>query len=239
MAESKKAKAEKKKEKSLNNEEILDENGLPIKRTTNRSRLWLLEHYPDDPAQKTTLDDVSNLSNCSYAYICHDRDTKEMRETELVEMQEKLKALGVDIALELIDREAPVKPHYHILLKFENARTVDQVAKSTHVPERLCKNVKDERRWLRYFLHLDHPAKYQYKDFEITSNYNWKCKAFTSESEESMLIDILNHIESLPLPIYWTDVYKWVLQKGYYSAYRRNYHILRDIVRENNNPLMG
>lgn len=228
MAKSKMAKAEK----------TALESGIS-KRSNPRSRMWLIEHYPDDPAQKNTLEFVSNLSNCSYAYICHDRDTKEITEAEAEEMRENLKSLGIDCPGDVIGKTMSLKPHFHIFLNFENARTLDQISKILSVPPNLCVNVKDEKRWLRYLLHLDHPVKYQYKDYEVTSNYTWKAKAFTSESEETMLIDILNHIESLPLPIYWTDVYKWVLSKGYYSAYRRNYHILRDIVRENNNPLMG
>lgn len=114
----------------------------------------------------------------------------------------------------------PKKPHYHVLLKFEGKKSVQQVkdlvsycAANDYVEE-----VKDIRAAVRYFTHIDHPEKYQYSREDVRAYCGFDLgDAYMPKGSE---IDrILNEIENL---IYANDLHEFAA--------------LAEVVRASENP---
>ncbi len=111
-----------------------------------RSRTFALELYPEDNQHIAILEYIKN--NFEYAYILHDKDTYE-EDTEEHKKGEKK------------------KPHYHIILAFKNARTIDSIKKELQIDYVMTCNFYA---YTRYLIHLGTPQKYQYSSNDIITN---------------------------------------------------------------------
>lgn len=110
-----------------------------------------------------------------YAYSLHDQD---------LDSEGKLK-----------------KPHYHMVIRFDNARTISGVAKKFGVPENLVNHIRNERSYVRYLIHFDDQDKFQYNESDIVCSRSYERfihKCFDDkETEDEILNNIFNHIDEL------------------------------------------
>lgn len=96
-------------------------------------------------------------------------------------------------------------PHYHILIKLENATTIESISKKTGVPVHKIQYVKNIRAMCRYLIHLDDTDKIQYslEDVHVSKLFERKFKKNFEElkTEEEIIQDIYfwldnSHFES-------------------------------------------
>lgn len=138
-----------------------------------------------------------------FCYILHDRDVK------------------VD--------NTPIKPHYHVLLKFKNRRRITTVAEQFGVPVNMIEWKSDFKLSVQYLVHLHNFNKFSYDINELISNFNVRpyfVKATESE-EVAMLIDFI--ASSKPT---LKELSQFALDNSIWGSFRRNYRILLDMFSE-------
>ena len=93
------------------------------------------------------------------------------------------------------------KSHYHIIIKLDNASTIEALAKKLGLASNYIQNIRNERAYIRYLIHFDDADKHQYDLQEIKCSrlYNRKVmKSFEdAETEEQILCNINNFINNL------------------------------------------
>lgn len=110
-----------------------------------------------------------------YAYILHNKDTNNKGEFK--------------------------KPHYHVIIRLDNACTIKALAKKIGIKENYIQHIRNERAYIRYLIHFDDIDKYQYALEEIVSSRSYDRKIKKSfedfETEEEIICKINSFIESL------------------------------------------
>lgn len=140
--------------------------------TKGRYRLFSIILYPDSESYK--IDNVLFNIHCLkyYAYIIHDKDKKESGEIK--------------------------KDHYHVIIKLDNASTIQALANKLGIPENHIQHIKNERAYIRYLIHYDNADKYLYsiEDIKCSRLYQRKVKkSFEDlETEEDIISNINNFI---------------------------------------------
>lgn len=142
---------------------------------SDRYRLFSLILYED-----TDTYDIKNVlfnirSNKYYAYILHNQDKDNKGNFK--------------------------KPHYHIIIKLDNATTIDALSKKLGVPKNYIQNIRNERAYIRYLIHFDDADKFQYelgdiKNSRLYERYIKKCFE-DKETEEEIIVKINAFINNL------------------------------------------
>lgn len=86
----------------------------------------------------------------------------------------------------------PVEPHYHIAVRFENARSSAHIAKWFDVPEQQVQRVQG--RWqdiLKYLTHENSPKKYQYSEEEVICNFDLATAKETGGGRKEEIINLI------------------------------------------------
>lgn len=90
--------------------------------------------------------------------------------------------------------------HYHIIIKLENATTIESISKKTGVPVHKIQYVKNIRAMCRYLIHIDDSEKIQYSidDVHVSKLFERKFKKNFQElkSEEEIIQDIYFWIDN-------------------------------------------
>ena len=132
-----------------------------------------------------------------YAYIKHDKDA--------------------------LENGAPKKTHWHIVGRFENARSIPAVADKLGIPSNFveCKKGYTFKKGVRYLAHADSPEKHQYDWHDIESNVE-NISKFFGINDLGQAFAILDFIEerSVTSP---RVLIRWAMQNGCYSELRRGY----------------
>lgn len=91
------------------------------------------------------------------------------------------------------------KPHYHVMLLFDNVKTIEQAkALISEINGVGCEVVKSTRGQARYFLHLDNPEKAQYdvKDVRTFAGVDYQVLISLPSDRYSIIREILEFIEA-------------------------------------------
>lgn len=141
----------------------------------DRFRLFSIILYEESDSY-----DIKNIlfnikSNKYYAYILHNKDKDNKGQFK--------------------------KPHYHIIIRLDNATTIDALSRKLGVPSNYIQNIKNERSYIRYLIHFDDAEKYQYQLEDICCSRYYQRKIMKSfediETEEDIIIKIYNKIDEL------------------------------------------
>lgn len=96
--------------------------------------------------------------------------------------------------------------HYHILIKLENATTIESISKKTGVPISKIQYVRNVRAMCRYMIHLDDPEKipYSISDVHVSKLFERKfLKNFEDiKTEEEIIQDIYFWIDNTHFDTY-------------------------------------
>lgn len=121
----------------------------------SRARTIALELYPEDETHIDKLEFIKK--HYTYAYILHDKD---LWEEDIKDEMTKI----------IIHHKGELKkPHWHVMLIFENPRSTDKIAKELDIKHVETCNFYA---YTRYLIHKDNPTKYQYREEEIITNCN-------------------------------------------------------------------
>lgn len=153
---------------------------------------------------------VCETSHLSYAYILHDKDTK--------------------------DDGSLKPPHYHFRVFSDLQKTLSAWSKLFDVAENYVEKLDDKRLSIRYLIHLDNKEKYQYNENCIVTNIEDIDRYFKNNriEEDIQLKKIFSFIDEQHGYIYFKNIKDYVIKNGYWSSYRRYYSIIKDVVIEHN-----
>ncbi len=153
---------------------------------------------------------ICEVQQFDYAYILHDKD--------------------------LNDDGTIKKFHYHFRVFSDLQRSLSAWSKVFNIPINYIEKLDDKRLSIRYLIHLDNREKFQYNQNDIITNIDDIEKYFkdTKQEESYQLKYICDYIDDINGYIYFQDVKNFVIENNYWSAYRRYYSIIRDLIQERN-----
>ena len=107
-----------------------------------KSHKWFLEVNPEAKCFKQVLSILEEQNNAVYAFILHDKD--------------------------IYEDGTPKLPHYHIYLKYKNARDFETI--QNHFQGAHIEQANDEKSCIQYLTHKNDENKYQYNPEEVKTN---------------------------------------------------------------------
>lgn len=174
-----------------------------------RGKVFLLLLYPDeDVSHAKALEYIK--ANYDYAAICQDKDVYlEDAITNGVEHKEgELK-----------------KTHYHVVVRFKNARWITALAKELEISENYIRLSHNFVRSLLYLVHYYEPEKYQYPPNDVFGTLKQRFKeAYSSEgkSESEKIVDIFNEIDKCEFKVDFQVFVRHIASIGYWDVLRRS-----------------
>lgn len=180
-------------------------------RGSTRGRIFCLVLYPENEEHCRVIELLKSKYNV--LGICHDRDIYEEDNEETGAKKGEIKKL-----------------HHHIIVKFENARSLNALAKELGCESNLIQKVDSFEGMCKYLLHMDYPQKTQYQKCELYGLLiDYAMKYIDKVDEDIQLMQIIDYLENynhlLPLPMF----IRWICTHGYYSTYRRNAGTIKDL----------
>ena len=141
----------------------------------DRFRLFSIILY-EDTESYDIKQVLFNIKSCKYyAFILHNKDNDSKGEIK--------------------------KAHYHIIIRLDNACTIQCLSNKIGVPCNYIQNIKNERAYIRYLIHFDDADKYQYQLEEICCSRYYQrkiMKAFEdAETEEDILCKLFSKVDEL------------------------------------------
>ena len=168
----------------------------------SRTRSFNLLLYPDNTEHEKVLKMLTE-SVYSFVGICHDKDiyTEDSENHCAGELK---------------------KEHYHIIIKFENARTKSAVAKELEIDERFIDETKSFNSFSKYLLHRGEPDKYQYDTDELFGTLkNRVIKMLDVRTEDELALSVFDLLDSERRVISLTEFGRICASNGIYSCFRR------------------
>lgn len=188
-----------------------------------RSRTFTFVFYPDE---KNFLDIMEEVINQDTAFILHDKDIND---------DGKLK-----------------KPHYHVVVKFKDAKTCTSVAKIFHLlnsdgeiasnrVDLCCKGKKDFKGALRYLTHANTPDKFQYPLTDVQGTLKDTVKALVNSGSnaERNLSLVFNFIISSNDYLDIITVSKYCESNNCLSVITGRYYYFMHLIEEHNKVILS
>lgn len=151
---------------------------------------------------------ICNDYNFNFAYAFHDKDIKD-------------------------DNSGLKKAHYHFDIFYKDQKSLSSWSKILNIPKNMIEIIDDKKRKIRYLIHIDNKNKYQY-DYEIIqSNFDIRPYFIDKSSESDDILLIISFIDNNSY-IKYRDLFNFILSKGLWSTFRRNYTIIKDLLFEHN-----
>ncbi len=186
-----------------------------------RGRQFRLMLYEDDSTHVKAIEKIKRCYDC--AYIRHDMDTYE---EDVIE----------NGSLKHVEGELK-KPHFHVVIKFLNARSSKAIAKDLGITENYLKECNKYREAMEYLIHLNNPEKYLYSIDDVHGSLKKDLVIFLAkhEKDENIKVQtIYSWIEKQPRPLTVTRLAKWCYSNGYWDVFRRSSSIFFRIIDEHN-----
>lgn len=182
-----------------------------------RCRTWAMLFYPDDQSHQKAMEIIRNTY--PYVAILHEHDiwTSEDEKENPDHKAGELK-----------------KAHWHIVLRFPEARYKNALAKELGVKENYLQVVKVYKSACLYLLHKGWPEKYQYPPDLLEGPLKEQVLKWIADSDEcSRVKEIIDLIDGMEF-IDYSQLVRTACEKGLYADLRRMGHILSRIVDSHN-----
>ena len=172
------------------------------------SRVYNAILYPEDNSQQKAIE-LLKTNAFSSAGILHDKD--------------------------LDDNGNVKKPHYHFVLKFQNARSRKAVADDLSVAENYFEPSHNFNSSLLYLVHRNSPDKYQYSIDDVFGSLKPTLeKLLDDDTEDMKAIRILDMLDSIESRIDFRTFLRLCAEKGLWSDLRRGGYLFVQAVKEHN-----
>lgn len=182
-----------------------------------RSRLWCLLLYPEDETHIEALEAIRKEFN--YVAILHDKDVWTEVDEE-VNPEHKAGELK--------------KPHYHIIVKFTQARWNTALAADLGIAPNYLEQCRNFDSAALYLVHDGLEEKYQYDSTSLEGTLvPAVMKLLAAKDENSRVLELMKLIQSMGYIDYSELVIK-ACENGMYSDLRRMGYILSRIVDTHN-----
>lgn len=174
-----------------------------------RSRCYHLILYPEDKEHVKILDLIED--NYNYAYILHDKDT--------------------------IGQTAEVKkPHWHIILYFENAKYLNSLAVELGISPNYLRT-EELKKGLEYLIHRNHKNKYQYSIDEVFGPLKENLNNYLNssiETEKTSILLLYSIIDTFEGPITLSEFIPVIVKNNLWSFFRRSQLTWFNLIKEHN-----
>lgn len=168
-----------------------------------RSRSWVMVLYPEDPTHAECMDALAK-GGYTYAAIKHDHDLWEEGENENHKAGE------------------PKKTHWHVVLRFPNARWIDSVAEELGIKPNYIEECRNRDAALLYLVHDGFPNKYQYDVADVVGSLKPNLeKLLADEDEGQRVVAIVNMIDQSPGRVRYREILLKACNAGLYGEFRR------------------
>lgn len=157
---------------------------------------------------------LNKFPDAEYAYALHDKDVN--------------------------DDGSAKKAHTHHLIRFDREKSINVVARELGIQP---SQINWKANWeysVQYLIHKNAPDKYQYDksfihgncDIDIILQTRFDRKEAHEEAERKELSAIVDYIAMHDGIITMFMLYKFCIDNGIWSSYRRNYSIIKDMLFE-------
>lgn len=140
--------------------------------------------------------------------------------------------LNYDYAYILHDKD-DAKPHYHIVIYLgrDQKKTLNTIFKEVAIPNKQDIEIMPSlKNALQYLIHYNNENKYHYSVDEVVGNLKDKLNQYINTNDEGFVVyKILEYIKEHP-HITFYQLSQECYINGWWSAYRRNYTIIKDIL---------
>lgn len=197
-----------------------------------KTRTFRLEVYEDweENSELGLLDSSDVLNNIrkysKYIGIRHDKD--EWSYLDVEEKKEYCEKNNIKVG----DLK---KPHYHFVVKFENARFRNTLAKEIGMPAKFIIPSYKYKKDVEYLIHLNEDDKYLYPVEETFGTLVIDLKKFINrsiqeEDKSNLILDLIMSKRNWNLYLLLREINR----RGLYSTFRSGYSIYRDVIEEHN-----
>lgn len=174
-----------------------------------RSRIHMILLYPDVPEHMAALSIIEK--SYDYAYILHDKDTKEDGEN--------------------------AKPHIHCLLRFKQAVWNTAICKELGIEEKWMEKPRSFDNALLYLVHFNDSDKHQYSPTEVHGPLGKRLLEKMNAQEKSegeKVCELIQFITGFDGYLSVTLFAEYCAANGYWSEFRRSGAIFVNIIKEHN-----
>lgn len=180
----------------------------------NRHKTYEIILYCDSKNLPQINDIIQLLDqlNYDYAYILHDSD---IDENTLLEK----------------------KPHYHLLLHFNNAISLTTLSKKLNIPSNYIEIKDDLISALLYLIHYNIADKHHYLVSEVNGPMSIKLKNLVDlgyYNENSALLSILDYIDSSDYHISYKMLLKYCINNNIIKFYKSYQFTINQVLVEHN-----
>lgn len=186
-----------------------------MKKEEKRYRTFMLILYEEDnnfiEYINYIVDKKFKNKNYKYLGITHDRDTNENGEIK--------------------------KSHDHIVLYFDNPRTISSISKELGLPSNYIESYKSLKTALTYLIHFNQGDKAQYSIEDTYGDLQNELKKYTKNvilSEEDRVLKILDLIDSYYKYTSYSQFLRDICSLGLYDILRRNNYMFLKIFDKHN-----
>ena len=124
------------------------------------------------------------------------------------------------------------KPHYHAIISFKNARTINSLSNELGLESYFIQPISNLKSSFLYLIHKNAPDKYQYDFDSLFGDVNYFEQRFSNvlggDKDTLALTDIFEKIES---GCCYRDLVKFCLEQGIISTLRKYQFVVRDYYR--------
>lgn len=151
--------------------------------------------YPEDSSHSLALDIIRK--NYDYALCLHD--------------------------LDLSDEGEIKKAHYHVVVRFGNARSSQSVANELGIQHNYIEQCHNLNASLLYLIHFNNADKHQYTISCVEGTLKNKLETLLSgeKDEGEDVLQLLSLLEGLPPDITYTEFLKQACKAGLWSQFRK------------------
>lgn len=178
-----------------------------------RSKVFNLVLYDEDETHKLAIEKIKK--SYDYAIILHDKDVNDEGELK--------------------------KPHYHIVLRFQNAKWNTALAKELDITENYLEESRSFKKSLLYLIHFYDEDKYQYPIDEVKGPLKKRLEEFIKndgKSESEKVLEIFDMIDEIDDHIEFSIFVKRIAIMGYWDVLRRSSSLFIRYVDEHNRNLL-
>lgn len=170
-----------------------------------RSRNFTFVVYDENVSD--VLDKLNSIS-CTFIYIKHDKD---------YDNDNNLK-----------------KVHYHFIVCFENARSLDHIKSILNLS--FVEAVNSLKKAVLYLIHFNNSEKTLYSPDEVLGDTELFFQYYNGSKSETADVQIIfNFLDEYDCIINMSTVTRFVIKSGLWATYRRNYSIIKDYLKDHNN----
>lgn len=174
-----------------------------------RSRSHCLLLYPEDETHMNALNLIKQYYN--YAYILHDKDYTDTGEIK--------------------------KPHYHIVITFNNAKWNTKVAEELKITDNYIEQCRNLELALEYLIHRNEETKYQYPIDEVKGPLKQKLIKYLNQNdldENDRVYELYKYISESNKIIYYYEFVEYCVKMGMWDIFRRSSLIFIKLIEEHN-----